>query len=140
MTLYAFTITVKPFKSFITSENKKTIYKKEKQLEQFKFVEDACKRMWNGIPYTMVSEEHKNGSLHFHGMMICTEQQRDIFNVQINHYFGRSEIVELKTHVDAIRWNKYINKDIGLISEQGYCGRPWEYLYKVYPFLSAGGN
>lgn len=123
------TITIRPYKTLLNLDEKKTIYKKATQLEQHMFVDSSTAKMFNGCPYTLVSEEHKNGNLHYHGMILCSSMQRDIFNEQLKSYFGRCEIKFLITHVDAIKWNKYIHKENGMIIEVGYNGVPWNELY-----------
>lgn len=131
--LYHITLTVRPYKNITSLDGEKIIYKRASPLEQHCFIDEQTSKVFNGCPYTLISEEHKNKSLHYHGMILCRPVQYEIFNAQLNSYFGNTIMGELYTDIDCIRWNKYIRKEAqGMIIESGHNGITWSEFYKLH--------
>lgn len=130
--IHCITITVRPYKKILNLDNKSTVWKNATQLEQQMYMDAHLKIMFGGCSYYLQSEEHKNKNLHYHGMIICTDIQKDIFHAQLNAYFGRCEVKTLGTHLDVLMWNKYVRKENGMIITCDRLGQPWEYGYEMY--------
>lgn len=128
--IYNFTITVKPYKSFYKTDKKKTIYKYANDYEQYVFVVNHLRKltMFKRNEYTLVSEKHENGNLHYHGMIYLTDFESILLNSSLNNFFGKSEVKSFETSVDLIKWNKYIHKGFEMSEETKF----WNKLYKSY--------
>jgi len=129
--IYNFTITVKPFKSFYRhTDGKKTIYKSANQYEQYVFVTKHLRNnhIMSKCEFCLKSEEHQNKRLHYHGMIFCTQFEASLLHSMFNNFFGKSEVKSFETSVDLIKWNKYINKGF----EMGEESNDWAKTYKEY--------
>lgn len=128
-TMFAFTITVKPFLRIGTNDLKKPIYYRGASMDkQYNYICKKVKKIFETYDYKINAEEHANGNLHFHGIVYI---QPEYSMIKQNHFamkIGRSELVKLDTLVDVIRWNKYINKTEG----SGEQTRNWDKIYKEW--------